>query len=266
MSPDGGDAIVVREYDLAQQQFVGDGFNLPLSKTNIAWIDADNLLVATNFGEGSMTQASYPRILKRWHRGTPLSSATTVLESRVDQMGMNLATTETATPGKPQILVNRNLDFDSSENFRYDADSQQLQSLPYPANATLTIAPTGEVLVSLVEAWSLNGITYSPGTLLLIPNSPRAAPVVIFQPSPRRFLHDWQFAGGAIYLEILDNVQSELVRVVRSGTAWVSQPIAIPPMGSVGIHLSDAADAELVFSYQSYLIPSTIYRLPAGAS
>ena len=33
--------------------------------------DADNLYVATDFGPGTMTKSGYPRIVKRWKRGTP---------------------------------------------------------------------------------------------------------------------------------------------------------------------------------------------------
>ena len=46
------------------------------------WIDIDHVFVATDFGEGTMTDSGYPRIVKRWARGTPLESAEVVLENR----------------------------------------------------------------------------------------------------------------------------------------------------------------------------------------
>lgn len=39
MSPDGGDAVVVREFDLTSRRFVEDGFKSPVSKSDITWHD-----------------------------------------------------------------------------------------------------------------------------------------------------------------------------------------------------------------------------------
>ncbi|MGD9264993.1 MAG: S9 family peptidase, partial [Lysobacterales bacterium] len=82
LSPGGGDAVVIREFNSVTKSFVEDGFFLPLSKGGVAWIDADTLYVSTDFGEGTMTDSGYPRIAKRWKRGTPLASAETVHEGK----------------------------------------------------------------------------------------------------------------------------------------------------------------------------------------
>jgi prolyl oligopeptidase len=63
LSRGGADADVVREFDLKTRAFVANGFVLPESKTSVGWIDADNVYVATDFGPGSMTRSSYPRIV-----------------------------------------------------------------------------------------------------------------------------------------------------------------------------------------------------------
>ena len=58
------------------------GFYVPKprheAKTQIAWRDRDTLFVGTDFGEGSMTESGYPRLVKLWRRGTDLSEAETV--------------------------------------------------------------------------------------------------------------------------------------------------------------------------------------------
>ncbi|MFP3787462.1 S9 family peptidase, partial [Burkholderia sp. SIMBA_024] len=74
LSPDGGDATEIREFDLVSKTFVKNGFVLPVAKSQASWIDKDTLFVATDFGAGSMTQSGYARIAKRWRRGTPLSA------------------------------------------------------------------------------------------------------------------------------------------------------------------------------------------------
>ncbi|TAN01199.1 MAG: S9 family peptidase, partial [Rhodanobacteraceae bacterium] len=86
LSPGGGDAVEVREFDLPSKSFVKDGFFLPVAKTEVGWIDANHVYVGTDFGPGSMTKSSYPRIVKEWTRGTPLSSAKLVYEGKPDDL------------------------------------------------------------------------------------------------------------------------------------------------------------------------------------
>ncbi|UUZ48945.1 hypothetical protein LP420_41105 [Massilia sp. B-10] len=78
----GGDAHVVREFDVPSRRFVARGFVLPEAKGSLAWIDINRVFVDTDFGPGSMTESGYPRIVKEWRRGTPLASASTVFEGR----------------------------------------------------------------------------------------------------------------------------------------------------------------------------------------
>src|SRR3546814_3675338 len=83
LSPGGTDADVVREFDLSTGQFVEGGFILPEAKSDVAWADRDTLMVATDYGAGTLTASGYHRIVKRWKRGTPLAAATRVKEGDV---------------------------------------------------------------------------------------------------------------------------------------------------------------------------------------
>ena len=82
LSRGGADARVVREFDLKRKDFVADGFTLPEAKSYVSWRHRDALYVGTDFGPGSLTQSGYPRLVKEWTRGTPLSAAKTVFEGR----------------------------------------------------------------------------------------------------------------------------------------------------------------------------------------
>ncbi len=62
-----------------------DGFVLPEAKSEVEWRDRDTIYVGTDFGPGSMTDSGYPRIVKRWSRGTPLAQAVTVFEGRANR-------------------------------------------------------------------------------------------------------------------------------------------------------------------------------------
>ena len=74
LSRGGADATVVREFDLVDKRFVPDGFKLPEAKTDIVWIDADSVYIGSDFGPGSLTDSGYPRVIKRWRRGQPVTA------------------------------------------------------------------------------------------------------------------------------------------------------------------------------------------------
>src|SRR5207245_1250545 len=84
------DAHEMREFDPKAGKFLDDGFSLAAAKSQARYIDDNTLLFATDFGPGTLTPSSYPRIVKLWRRGERLSSAKTVYEAKADDVGANL--------------------------------------------------------------------------------------------------------------------------------------------------------------------------------
>ena len=76
------DASVYREFDAEAKRYVDGGFMLPEAKSGVAWLDRDTLLVGTDWGDGALPASGYPRVAKRWKRGTALAKAGTVFEGR----------------------------------------------------------------------------------------------------------------------------------------------------------------------------------------
>ncbi|CAE8693189.1 unnamed protein product, partial [Polarella glacialis] len=85
LSRGGADAFVAREFDLSTKRFVAPaagGFVVPEAKSVVSFRSRDELLVSTDFGPSSLTAAGYPRTVRAWLRGTPLSSAEVVYEGQ----------------------------------------------------------------------------------------------------------------------------------------------------------------------------------------
>src|SRR5215472_4029462 len=120
LSPGGGDATTVREFDLKTKSFVKDGFSLSLSKLSASYVDADTVLFGTDFGPGTMTKSSYPRILKVWHRGQPISAAKTVFEAKVTDVAARPSVFH--GPYGTIALINRGLSFFTGEFLYLKAD------------------------------------------------------------------------------------------------------------------------------------------------
>lgn len=65
----------MREFDVGTRRCLAEGFTVLPAKTQLDWIEADTICVASDCGSGSLTAAAYPRITKRWRRGQALADA-----------------------------------------------------------------------------------------------------------------------------------------------------------------------------------------------
>jgi prolyl oligopeptidase len=93
LSAGGEDADTVREFDLQSEKFVDRGFQLPHSKGGASWRDKDTLLLARDWGPGTMTSSGYPFVVKQWKRGTPLSEAVEIFRGKLtDEVGSSGST------------------------------------------------------------------------------------------------------------------------------------------------------------------------------
>ena len=94
LSRGGGDAVVVREFDLVDKAFVPEkeeGFYISESKNSVSWLDQDTLFVGTDFKDGkSMTNSGYPRTTRLWRRGTNLlTDSQTCFEGEESDIGVS---------------------------------------------------------------------------------------------------------------------------------------------------------------------------------
>lgn len=92
LSKGGSDASVVREFDLKTKSFVTENaFILPEAKSRVAWKSDNELIIGTNFGEGtnSLTDSGYPRLVKLWKRGTDFHEATFVFEGEAADVAVS---------------------------------------------------------------------------------------------------------------------------------------------------------------------------------
>ncbi len=82
----------LREFDLgeAAARFL-DGFTAPEAKMEVAWHNRDMIYIGTDFGSGSLTSSGYPRIIKEWPRGIPLSQAATIFEGEPGDVGLGVS-------------------------------------------------------------------------------------------------------------------------------------------------------------------------------
>ena len=161
LSRGGTDASVHREFDALAKRFVEGGFVLPEAKSGVAWLDRDTLLVATNWGAGSLTESGYPRIAKRWKRGTPLAKAETVFEGRREDIGIWPRVLDSGEATLP--MIDQSLTFYTGA-YHLIGGGGKLQRLPLPESVDLAGFYAGRILFTLRDAWEVAGQDFPGGS------------------------------------------------------------------------------------------------------
>nr|WP_202033760.1 MULTISPECIES: prolyl oligopeptidase family serine peptidase [unclassified Massilia] len=264
LSRGGGDAAIVREFDLERRAWVAGGFALPEAKSEVGWIDADTLFVGTDFGPGSMTGSGYPRIVKAWKRGTPLSAATTVFEAQGGDLSASAY--KDMTPGFEREFVSRQIDFYSSELFLREGDRLVKVDKPLDANA---YAVRDQILMELRSTWQVGGRTWPQGALLAIDFSRFMRGErdfeMLFTPTATTSLEGVTVTRDALLLTVLDKVKNRLVELRHEGGSWQRRDVAAPDVGSLGVWAFDPIESNDYFlTVTGFLTPTTLYLGSVG--
>ncbi|MFG3039563.1 prolyl oligopeptidase family protein [Streptomyces sp. NPDC048330] len=259
LSRDGGDAVVVREFDLAAREFVEDGFRLPEAKTRIGWIDADTVFVGTDTGPGSLTDSGYPRQVRRWRRGTEPAEAELVFEA--GQADVSAWGQHDSTPGYERDFVGRSLDFFRSETHWLRPDGM-LVRIDVPDDA-LAYAHRRHLIVTLKSDW----LGQPTGSLLAFDFDAFLAgdrtPEVLFTPDERTALAGHAWTRGHLVLETLRDVSTRIeVLTPAPDGGWTREPlVGVPELSAVSVVDTDPdVSDEFFLDVSGFLQSSTLHR------
>ena len=159
LSRGGGDAVVVREYDLKARHMASDGFTLPEAKTDVSYLDDDTVLFGTDFGKGTLTKSGYARIVKLWKRGTQIASAKTLYEGQVSDVAVSPATFHTSQ-GDFGVVI-RAVSFFESEYYALDAAKGAVGKLDLPLSADVKGMIGGALIATLREDYAAQGAHFA---------------------------------------------------------------------------------------------------------
>ena len=271
LSRGGGDAVVLREFDLGARRFVADGFALPEAKGGAAWLDEDTLLLTSAHGGADRaTRAGYARTVRVWRRGTAPDAAATVFETDAGNMAAYGAVDRTA-PGPERIAYVAMLGFYDRETHLGDRHGPQVR-LDVPTD--LRIDWQGDWMTAQPRTdWTTGGRTVAPDTLLGFSLSRFLAGdrhgTVLFEPAARIALEDSAFVAGRLVLSILDEL-APVFRVWTPGEAgWTETTLAgLPEAGVVSVAALDVeereSDGTLLVSAQDPVTPPTLLLSEGG--
>ncbi len=266
LSPGGGDAVVMREFNAVNKIFVEDGFYLPLSKGSASWIDADTIFIATDFGKGSMTESGYPRIVKRWKRGTPLAAAELVHEGGPTSVSTGAFRLHSA--GGNIDMVREGKTFWTSERFQLIDGSKH--HLEIPVSASINGAFQGRLIISLKEDWTRADITYPQGAVLIADTSALHADGegvidVMIEPDAATVVQSVATTDATILVTVLENVRGRIYRYnPGSEGRWQRTLVDFPDNGSLAITSTDDTSGNFFARYESFTSPPALYYVASA--
>lgn len=261
LSRGGADASVTREFDMKTKSFVKGGFERPEAKGGIGWVDRDSVFVFTDFGEGSQTSSGYPRIVKLWKRGTPLSDAEVVYEGKPEDMYISASHDD--SPGYERNFVSRTLAFYNDELY-LRSDDGKLTQIEAPNSANKGVFHE-YLLLELREPWSVEGKDYKAGSLLVANFDDYMAGKreldVAFEPTENSSLASFSATKDHLILNVLEDVKNRIYVLTAEGDGWKKEALkGAPKIGTVSVRPVDPDESNAYWMTSSdYLNPTTLY-------
>ena len=260
LSRGGADADVTREFDLTTRDWVRDGFFRPEAKGSLGWIDRDTVFVSTDFGEGSLTESGYPRVVKEWKRGTPMAQAALLYEG--DHDDLSVGATHDDTIGYERDFVYRSIAFYNNELYLRER-SGELRRIEAPNSANKSVHREW-LMLELREPWTVAGRTWPAGSLLTTPFDAFMAGErnfeVLFEPSTTTSLAGFSWTRNHLLLNVLDNVKNRISVLTPGRDGWTSAPLAgTPETGALSAWAVDDEQSDDFFlTVTDFLTPTTL--------
>jgi prolyl oligopeptidase len=270
LSDGGRDANFVREYDLRERRFVKGGFALPEGKQSVVWEDENTVLIARDWGEGTMTASGYPFVIKRLRRGQTLAEAEEVFRGAPEDVRAAPFVLRDSAGRRHGTGAYRGLDFFHNQFVLFRPGGNVV--LPIPQRASPAGIVDGRLLVTLDEAWDAGGgLAFAADSIVSYDlaewkRDPLAArPSLVWTPGPRQTLNGIATTQSRLVVNILDNVRGRAFAMDYAGGGWRTTEIALPRNATIGIATASDQDEQAMFGVTDYLTPATLWHYD-GAS
>lgn len=271
LSNGGKDAVTVREFDRSTKAWVADGFILPESKGGASWIDRDTLLISRDFGEGTLTDSGYPRVVKILKRGQTVDQAQTVFEGQQTDVSVSGYTLRDADGAVQATLINRGIDFYNGETHLLKPDGTTVQ-LQLPAKSNINGLVQGQLVVTTDQDWTApSGQEFRTGDVIAWTlqdwlDDPASRAQLIIRPGEREAVEGLSMTRNKLIVALYENVRGNIYAYTPNASGeWARTRLDLPANSTVGIGSASDADDRVFVSASNYLTPSTLYLADAGS-
>ena len=260
LSIGGKDAVVTREFDLVSKTFVENGFNTSESKQSSGWINENQIMIATDFGEGSMNESGYARQVKIWTRGENLENVEVVFDGDYEKI-FSFPFSSIRPDGNYYGILEGPTFF---TKVLYLFNDEELVKLDLPLKMDVNGTFKGSLIISLDEDWR----SFSSGSLVAVSIADALKNQIsdnsielIFKPTDKRFLRGVSLGKDEIYVSVLDNINEKVLIYQKIGPNWRESEIRSFSNIQTQISISsiDEWAGHLFLSSESFTEPTTLY-------
>jgi len=265
LSNGGGDAVIVKEFDANKKQFIENGFSIDESKGSARYVDENTLIVATDFGEGTMTNSGYPKQVKLWKRGTSLKDAQLIYEGESTDAFMTSGYV-LRDGNQAYTLVRRSLTTFSGQYMVWI--NNKIIRLDIPEDASTNGILKNQLIIQLKSDWEVNSKTYKTGVLLsldfkeLLKGNKEIQ--VIIEPDKFSSISDISTTKNKMLLNLLTDVTGQLYIYSFSNGKWTNEKVKAPDFGRISIVGIDDNSDQYFFNFMNFITPSTLYSADAN--
>jgi prolyl oligopeptidase len=272
LSVGGEDAVTLREMNLKTGAFVEGGFVLPRGKQTVAWVDKDTLLIARDWGAGTMSEAGYPITIREWKRGEPLESSKEVFRGDIKDNGYgDNPKVFVDGQGHQAKLVERNLSTFAQETYLLLPGGPKKLALPLKSSVDGML--DGQLLVTLDEDWTPDGQTdkVPQGSVVALDlasvekDPARLKPAVVFAPTAQEFEQWFVTTKNRIILATLEHVQQRAyVYTLGSDGNWTRKRLPVPDNLTIDSQTASRTDDRFFLGMEGFLNPPSEWLGDAG--
>ena len=264
LSPGGSDAIEVREFDLKKGQFIKNGFEVPLAKTRISWIDKNTVYIGTDFGKDSMTNSGYPRLIKKWERGTPLNKAQLIYQGKANSMSASAF--KVTTDNKELEIITETTSFWESQ--KYVINQGKITKLNIPDTASFAGSYKDKMLISLKQDWDTNNKQFIQGEIVLVDfdflTTGKGSIQSVIKPTVKSIVESINVSKNGLLVTILEDAKAKLYLYKQlKDHSWDITEIPFPANGALNISNIDDKTGDFFVQYESFITPPSLYYIKA---
>lgn len=275
LSDGGKDASRLREFDVEAKRFVDPdregGFDLPESKGGADWLDSDKLLVARDFGEGSLTDSGYPRSVRLLRRGQKLEEAEILFEGAKTDVSVGPQIWRDADGAVKAVFFRRSTSFYEGETYLWTPGAAP-RKLDLPAKASLLALVQGRLILSTEEDWTApSGQSFETGDLLSWDlerwlADPATPAVLILRPGPRETVEGVDVTRSRLIVARYENVRGAVdVYAPEPDGGWSRSRLDLPHNVSVGLGATSELGDTLFVHVTGYLTPTSLWLADAAS-
>ena len=258
LSDGGKDASVLREYDIETKTFVEGGFFAPEAKQYSDWINEDQVLIATDFGEGTLNESGYARQVRLWNRGDNLLSSEILFEGGYQDI-FSFPFSEIRPDGN-YFGVLEGPTFFTKILHLYSND--KLIKVDLPLKVDIYGTYQNLLLISIAEEW----LGFAIGSLLavniedaLAQNITSKSVKMLFEPTDTSFLRSVSIGKDQILVNTLDNIKGKITHFKKIGKTWFESNLRGFDEDMLSISASDNWSNITFIGSESFTQPTGLY-------